>query len=149
MQTACNCVGDHESDVGCVVEHHFLHLPRVRIAHTDPPGQISERVEHERHRAMSEGRVHGNAQTWFGDFGTDGFEGFVGNRDAATRVRKELLAPRREPRAARRPLEQRCANRALESGDALAHRGLRAYERARGPAEAAGVGDGEQHPEIS
>ena len=61
-----------------------------------------------------------------------------------SRLAGELVARRRQPRLAPRAVEQGRAELSLEVGDAVAHGGLRAPERARRGGEPASVHDGKE-----
>jgi hypothetical protein len=68
----------------------------------------------------------------------------VMDRDDAACLRQQRDAGLGQPRPAAVRLDQRSAQRLLQTADVLAHRGLAELQVRRGAVEAAGVGHGDQ-----
>src|SRR5712691_4476745 len=116
----------------------------MRIPHFHPARKRCERAEHHRDDARCERRVNGDDETREVLTFLYGIDRFGRERRAALGVGEELLSCRGQYCAARSALEHFGADDALEVTDAIADRGLRHDELARGASEAAAADDGEE-----
>ena len=140
--------GYREAHIGGTVGDECGDLVGVRVAHRDAAGKRRQGAEHEGNDARRERRVHRDDEARHALGAPRLLDGFVGQRDAASRVGEQCLAGGSERRTPRGPLEHRAADRSLEVPDPLAHGRLRHEQFRRRPPEAAVAFDREEHREV-